>query len=104
MGYDHDDLSLAAYDWRLAYYNLEVRDKYFSRLKAAVEFNLKVNGKKTVLVSHSMGGTVVLVRLSLRLTWTKRDGAADFRPSCFSSVTQWFMKSVPSFLSFVHPY
>ncbi|GAA5859636.1 hypothetical protein JCM8547_006173 [Rhodosporidiobolus lusitaniae] len=60
LDYDHDDLSLAAYDWRLAYINLEVRDRYFSRLKAAIEFNLKVNGKKTVLVSHSMGSTVVL--------------------------------------------
>ncbi|GAA6006558.1 hypothetical protein JCM10207_004972 [Rhodosporidiobolus poonsookiae] len=60
MGYDHDDLGLAAYDWRLAYYNLEVRDRYFSRLKSSLEFNLQVNGKKTVLVSHSMGSTVVL--------------------------------------------
>ncbi|GAA5898770.1 hypothetical protein JCM5296_006713 [Sporobolomyces johnsonii] len=60
LNYDHDDLSLAAYDWRLAYYNLEVRDRYFSRLKAAIEFNLAVNEKKTVLVSHSMGSSVML--------------------------------------------
>ncbi|GAA5969238.1 hypothetical protein JCM11641_007521 [Rhodosporidiobolus odoratus] len=60
LGYTYDDLSLAAYDWRLAYYNLEVRDRYFSRLKSTIEFNLQVNGKKTVLVSHSMGSTVVL--------------------------------------------
>lgn len=44
------------------YYNLEVRDRYFSRLKAAIEFNLEINEKKTVLVSHSMGSTVLLVR------------------------------------------
>ncbi|GAA6061346.1 hypothetical protein JCM10212_004827 [Sporobolomyces blumeae] len=60
LNYDHDDLSLAAYDWRLAYYNLEVRDRYFSRLKAAIEFNLEINEKKTVLISHSMGSTVLL--------------------------------------------
>ncbi|GAA5897307.1 hypothetical protein JCM6882_001854 [Rhodosporidiobolus microsporus] len=60
LGYDHDDLNLAAYDWRLAYYNLEVRDRYFSRLKSTIEFNLQINGKKSVLVSHSMGSTVVL--------------------------------------------
>ncbi|CEQ38692.1 SPOSA6832_00160 [Sporobolomyces salmonicolor] len=60
LNYDHDDLLLAAYDWRLAYYNLEVRDRYFSRLKAAIEFNLAINEKKTVLVSHSMGSSVIL--------------------------------------------
>ncbi|GAA6031946.1 hypothetical protein JCM8097_003355 [Rhodosporidiobolus ruineniae] len=60
LGYDHDDLSLKSYDWRMAYINLEIRDHYFSRLKASIEFNLKVNGKKTVLVSHSMGSTVLL--------------------------------------------
>lgn len=30
-------MELAAYDWRLSYYNLEVRDGYFSRLKSTVE-------------------------------------------------------------------
>ncbi|GAA5983717.1 hypothetical protein JCM5350_000681 [Sporobolomyces pararoseus] len=60
LSYDHDDLSMHSYDWRLAYYNLEVRDRYFSRLKAAIEFNLEINEKKTVLVSHSMGSTVLL--------------------------------------------
>lgn len=44
------------------FYNLEVRDHYFSRLKMQIEFNLKVNGKKTVLVSHSMGSSLLLVR------------------------------------------
>ncbi|GAA5888949.1 hypothetical protein JCM16303_004681, partial [Sporobolomyces ruberrimus] len=48
------------YDWRLAYYNLEVRDRYFSRLKSTIEFNLQVNEKKSVLISHSMGSTVLL--------------------------------------------
>ncbi|GAA5845245.1 hypothetical protein JCM3766R1_003369 [Sporobolomyces carnicolor] len=60
LNYDHDDLAMHSYDWRLAYYNLEVRDRYFSRLKSAIEFNLNVNEKKTVLVSHSMGSTVLL--------------------------------------------
>ena len=44
-------MQLFSYDWRLANYNLEVRDGYFSRLKYQVELNLKVNKKKTVLVS-----------------------------------------------------
>ena len=60
IDYDYNDLSLQAYDWRLAYINLQERDAYFSRLKAVIEHNLKVTGKKTVLVSHSMGGSVTL--------------------------------------------
>ncbi|KAJ8296972.1 Phospholipid:diacylglycerol acyltransferase [Rhodotorula toruloides] len=60
LDYDHNDLSLASYDWRLAFYNLEVRDRYFSRLKASIEFNLAISGQKTVLVSHSMGSSVLL--------------------------------------------
>ncbi|POY70341.1 hypothetical protein BMF94_6621 [Rhodotorula taiwanensis] len=54
LDYDHNDLTLASYDWRLSFYNLEVRDRYFSRLKSTIEFNLAINEKKTVLVSHSM--------------------------------------------------
>ncbi|CAE6380259.1 unnamed protein product [Rhizoctonia solani] len=59
INYDTNNLYMAAYDWRLSYYNLEVRDGYFSRLKAQVETFKQ--GKKVVLVSHSMGGTVVMV-------------------------------------------
>lgn len=40
LGYDHDDMQLFSYDWRLSYFNLEVRDRYFSRLKHQMEFNL----------------------------------------------------------------
>lgn len=60
INYDYNDLSLQAYDWRLSYYNLQVRDAYFSRIKGVIEHSLAVNGKKTVLVSHSMGGSVTL--------------------------------------------
>lgn len=35
--YDTNNLHLAPYDWRLSYYNLEVRDAYFSKLKATIE-------------------------------------------------------------------
>lgn len=38
---------------RLAYYNLEVRDYYFSRLKSRVELFKKQNKQKVVLCSHS---------------------------------------------------
>jgi phospholipid:diacylglycerol acyltransferase len=60
IDYDYNDLTLQAYDWRLSYINLQYRDAYFSRIKGVIEHSLAVNGKKTVLVSHSMGGTVTL--------------------------------------------
>jgi phospholipid:diacylglycerol acyltransferase len=37
LNYDTNNLELAAYDWRLSYVNLEIRDNYFSRLKYGIE-------------------------------------------------------------------
>ena len=59
LGYDPTNSYTAAYDWRLAYRNLEVRDHYFTRLQAHIELAVKLQGKKIVLTSHSMGGQVV---------------------------------------------
>ncbi|KAK3989671.1 Lecithin:cholesterol acyltransferase-domain-containing protein [Cladorrhinum sp. PSN332] len=59
LGYDPTNAYTAAYDWRLAYPNLEKRDQYFSRLKAHIETAVKLNNKKVVLTSHSMGSQVV---------------------------------------------
>lgn len=70
IGYDYNDLSLAAYDWRLSYLNLQYRDAYFSRMKAAIEHNLRVTNRKTALVSHSMGGTITLWFLK----WVEAEG------------------------------
>jgi phospholipid:diacylglycerol acyltransferase len=59
IGYDPTNSFTAAYDWRLSYSNLEVRDQYFSRLKTYVEMAHQFSGKKVVLASHSMGGQVL---------------------------------------------
>lgn len=59
IGYDNNNMHLAAYDWRLSFANLESRDHYFSKLKASLELNLRVTGEKNVLVAHSMGSSVV---------------------------------------------
>jgi phospholipid:diacylglycerol acyltransferase len=48
-------MHLAAYDWRLSLKNLEVRDRFFSRLQNSIEHTVKDFGKKVVLISHSMG-------------------------------------------------
>ncbi|KAJ1819799.1 phospholipid:diacylglycerol acyltransferase [Coemansia sp. RSA 2675] len=58
LGYDSNDMALAAYDWRLSYHDLERRDQYFSTLKGQIEVAQKSTGKKTVLVTHSMGSQV----------------------------------------------
>lgn len=59
IGYDPTTAFTASYDWRLAYPDLEKRDKYFSRLKTYIETSNKLSGKKAVLVAHSMGSQVV---------------------------------------------
>jgi phospholipid:diacylglycerol acyltransferase len=59
LGYDPMNSYTAAYDWRLAYRNLETRDHYFTRLKAHIEMAVEVQGRKVVLTSHSMGSQVV---------------------------------------------
>jgi phospholipid:diacylglycerol acyltransferase len=59
IGYDPTNSYTAAYDWRLSYANLEVRDQYFTRLKMYIEMAHKTSNKKAVLISHSMGGQVL---------------------------------------------
>ena len=49
----------AAYDWRLSYANLEIRDHYFTKLKSYIEMAQATGGRKVVLVSHSMGSQVL---------------------------------------------
>lgn len=63
-------MKLASYDWRVAWINLEIRDQYFSRLKAGIEFSLAIQGKKTVIISHSMGSQVALYFLK----WVEAEG------------------------------
>ncbi|KAG9292687.1 hypothetical protein G9A89_008274 [Geosiphon pyriformis] len=60
IGYDSNNMHLAAYDWRLSIYNLETRDKYYSKLKGTIEMAKKLDRKKSVIVAHSLGSTVVL--------------------------------------------
>lgn len=59
LGYDPANSFTAAYDWRLSYANLEVRDQYFTRLKMYVEMAYMTSERKVVLVSHSMGSQVL---------------------------------------------
>ncbi|KAG1141185.1 hypothetical protein G6F37_002798 [Rhizopus arrhizus] len=58
IGYDTNNMYFASYDWRLSFSNLEVRDGYFSKLKHTIELSKKQSGQKSVIITHSMGGTM----------------------------------------------
>ncbi|ORX54072.1 LACT-domain-containing protein [Hesseltinella vesiculosa] len=58
IGYDPSNMHLASYDWRLSIPNMETRDQYFTKLKATIEAYKTSSGRKTVILSHSMGSTV----------------------------------------------
>ncbi|RCI05421.1 hypothetical protein CU098_008003 [Rhizopus stolonifer] len=58
IGYDTNNMHFASYDWRLSFSNLEVRDGYFSKLKSSIELYKKETGYKTVIITHSMGGSM----------------------------------------------
>ncbi|SPC65375.1 probable LRO1 - a lecithin cholesterol acyltransferase-like gene, mediates diacylglycerol esterification [Ustilago sp. UG-2017b] len=70
LGYDTNNLSLASYDWRLSYYNLEIRDRYFTRLKLKIEQNKALFGQKSVIVAHSMGSSVFFYFMK----WVEAEG------------------------------
>lgn len=60
LGYDANSIHMASYDWRLAPWDLQRRDSYFSLLKVHIELMVRVNGGHgAVIVAHSMGGNVL---------------------------------------------
>lgn len=59
LGYDPTNSYTAAYDWRLAYPNLEVRDQYFTKLMMHIEQSVSFSNRKVVIASHSMGSQVL---------------------------------------------
>ncbi|AET37873.1 phospholipid:diacylglycerol acyltransferase Ecym_2120 [Eremothecium cymbalariae DBVPG len=70
IGYEPNKMTTAAYDWRLAYLDLELRDQYFSKLKSHIEITYKATGEKSVLIGHSMGAQVIFYFLK----WVEADG------------------------------
>lgn len=70
IGYEPNKMLTASYDWRLSYLDLEVRDRYFTKLKLQIELQLEHSGEKTVLVGHSMGSQVVFYFLK----WVEASG------------------------------
>lgn len=60
LGYDHKNLHVASYDWRLDVSNLEVRDSFFTKLKLEIEMYYALNKEKVVILGHSFGNVVTL--------------------------------------------
>ncbi|KAH0543296.1 hypothetical protein FGG08_002359 [Glutinoglossum americanum] len=88
IGYDPTNSFTAAYDWRLSYSNLEVRDHYFTRLKVYIETSVRISGKKPVLVSHSMGSQVLFYFFH----WVEAEGHGGGGPD-------WVEKHVDSWIN-----
>ena len=105
IGYDPTNAFTAAYDWRLSYMNLEVRDQYFSRLKAYIEIAHKTSGIKTVIISHSMGSQVWFYFMK----WVEHDKYGGGGPSWINDhIDSWInisgcmlgaTKGIPAVLS-----
>ncbi|KAF9935480.1 hypothetical protein BGZ65_003364 [Modicella reniformis] len=92
IGYDNNNMHLAAYDWRLSFANLEVRDNYFSRLKSNLELSLKISGEKHVLVAHSMGSLVLFYFFK----WVESEQGGNGGPN-------WVKDHVHSFVNIAGP-
>eukprot|EP00931_Biecheleriopsis_adriatica_P042198 TRINITY_DN24054_c0_g1_i1.p1 TRINITY_DN24054_c0_g1~~TRINITY_DN24054_c0_g1_i1.p1 ORF type:complete len:547 (+),score=62.73 TRINITY_DN24054_c0_g1_i1:211-1851(+) len=58
IGYDQNSMHMASYDWRLAFSDMELRDRYFTRLRQQIETLVGMSGTKALVVAHSMGGNV----------------------------------------------
>ena len=105
IGYDPTNAFTAAYDWRLSYSNLEVRDQYFTRLKIHIETAQKVSDRKVTLLSHSMGSQVLFYFFH----WIESESGGKGGPNWVEThVDSWInvsgcmlgaMKGVPAVLS-----
>ncbi|KZS88907.1 phospholipid diacylglycerol acyltransferase [Sistotremastrum niveocremeum HHB9708] len=92
VNYDTNNLHLAAYDWRVSLSNQEVRDGFYSRLKGTIEGFKKRQGKKVVLVGHSMGSTGIFILIIISMKWVEAEGYGDGGPT-------WVEDHIESFVS-----
>lgn len=60
LGYDHKNLHVSSYDWRLDICNLETRDAFFTKLKMEIEMYHRLNNEKVVVLGHSFANIVML--------------------------------------------
>jgi phospholipid:diacylglycerol acyltransferase len=76
LGYDGNSMAMMAYDWRLSFHNLEIRDKLFSKMQITVELLVEARGEKAVVLAHSLGTNLWMAFMSW-VTSTSRSGQGD---------------------------
>lgn len=90
IGYEPNNMVTASYDWRLAYLDLEKRDRYFTKFKQQIEIYYDLTGKKTVLVGHSMGSQIIFYFLQ----WVEAKG-----PHYGNGGPNWVNKYIEAFVN-----
>ena len=100
VGYDHRNLIMAPYDWRVDFLTLESRDGYFTKLKSTIEQQLLFTGKKVVIVSHSLGSLLWLFFMQ----WVESDPLESI-PSGYggNGRKDWVDKHVHAFVDIAGP-
>ncbi|KAE8904637.1 Phospholipid:diacylglycerol acyltransferase [Phytophthora fragariae] len=93
IGYDSNNLYMAAYDWRLMPHLLEVRDGYFTKLKYTIEMAKKsAGGRKVMLVTHSYATQVFFHFLK----WVESENGGQ-------GGDQWVENNVEAFVNIAGP-
>ncbi|KAL4088137.1 hypothetical protein PRIC1_012564 [Phytophthora ramorum] len=93
IGYDSNNLYMAAYDWRLMPHLLEERDGYFTKLKYTIEMaKASSGGRKVMLVTHSYATQVFFHFLK----WVESDNGGK-------GGDQWVENNVEAFVNIAGP-
>ena len=104
IGYDHNSLYMASYDWRLDLRTLQERDHYFTKLKMIIEQMKRIHGKKVVVIGHSLGSQVWLYFMK----WVEadpnqaRDGVGGFVAKR-DTPGKWIDEHIESFVNLAGP-
>lgn len=100
IGYDNNNLHMAAYDWRLDIGNLETRDRYFTRLKSQIEIMYSSQGgRKVVIIGHSLGSQVWLYFQK----WVEADPKRARDQIGGGGSVEWIDKHIESFVNLAGP-
>ncbi|POM73513.1 Lecithin:cholesterol/phospholipid:diacylglycerol acyltransferase-like protein [Phytophthora palmivora] len=93
IGYDSNNLYMAAYDWRLMPHLLEKRDGYFTKLKYTIEMaRMSSGGRKVMLVTHSYATQVFFHFLK----WVESENGGK-------GGDQWVENNVEAFVNIAGP-
>uniref|UniRef100_A0AAV1T5W7 Phospholipid:diacylglycerol acyltransferase n=1 Tax=Peronospora matthiolae TaxID=2874970 RepID=A0AAV1T5W7_9STRA len=93
IGYDSNNLYMAAYDWRLMPHLLEKRDAYFTKLKYTIEMaRMSSRNQKVMLVTHSYAMQVFFYFLK----WVESDHGGQ-------GGDQWVENNIEAFVNIAGP-